>query len=150
MAEAARDGRKMGMERVAMVMECTVLFSRETGRHGIRELDCPFNVYCLTYIRWDAAARLGVVSDLYAGVGACGVFRMAQGWLSMSNIKGGEGHLLVNPILKGAIAYLLLRPFFQAKKPISALTTDQYLDPSNWVLEPETTVSFLIFRCNSP
>jgi hypothetical protein len=66
---------------------------------------------------------------------------MAQGWLSMSNIKGGEGHLLVNPILKGAMAYLLLRPFFQEKKPSSTLSTDAYLDPSNWTLEPEPTVS---------
>ncbi|TID26690.1 hypothetical protein E6O75_ATG01183 [Venturia nashicola] len=88
---------------------------------------------------WDASARLGVVSDLYAGIGACGAFRMAQGWLSMSNVKGGEGHLLVNPILQGAMAYLLLRPFFQEKRPSTSLSTDQYLNSSNWVLEPETT-----------
>ncbi|KAE9984944.1 hypothetical protein BLS_000523 [Venturia inaequalis] len=88
---------------------------------------------------WDATARLGVVSDLYAGIGARGAFRMAQGWLSMSNVKGGEGHLLVNPILKGAMAYLLLRPFFQEKRSSASVSTDQYLNPSNWVLEPETT-----------
>ncbi|QDS70734.1 hypothetical protein FKW77_002998 [Venturia effusa] len=88
---------------------------------------------------WDAAARLGVASDLYAGVGACGAFRMAQGWLSLSSVAGGEGHLLVNPILQGATAYLLLRPFFQERRPLASLTTDQYLSSSNWVLEPEAT-----------
>jgi hypothetical protein len=61
----------------------------------------------------------------------------------MSNIKGGEGHLLVNPILKGAMAYLLLRPFFQEKKPSTSLSTEAYLSPTNWILEPETSVSLL-------
>lgn len=59
----------------------------------------------------------------------------------MSNVKGGEGHLLVNPMLKGAMAYLLLCPFFQEKKSTASLSTTQYLDPSNWTLEPKTTVS---------
>jgi len=88
---------------------------------------------------WDAAARLGVVSDIYGGVGACGIFRMAQGWLSMSDVKGGEGHLLVNPMLKGAMTYLLMRPFFEAIKGAEQLSADEYLHPSNWRLEPEPT-----------
>lgn len=58
----------------------------------------------------------------------------------MSNVKGGEGHLLVDPIFQGAMAYLLLRPFFQEKRSSASLSTEQYLDPSNWVLEHETTV----------
>lgn len=63
----------------------------------------------------------------------------------MSNVKGGEGHLLVNPIHKGAISYLLLRPFFQERRSSASLSTEQYLDPSNWILEPETTVSSPFF-----
>lgn len=131
-----------------MVKEFMVLFSVETGRNGIRKAFPTLSHTILTFPRWDASARLGVVSDLYGGVGACGIFRMAQGWLSMSNIKGGEGHLLVNPILKGAMAYLLLRPFFQERKPSTSLSTDAYLSPANWVFEPETSVSLVPFPPN--
>jgi Protein of unknown function (DUF1479) len=143
MVGAARDGRRMDMEKGVMVTEFMVLFSEGTGRNGIRKAYLYYITHSLTSPRWDASARLGVVSDLYGGVGACGIFRMAQGWLSMSNFKGGEGHLLVNPILKGAMAYLLLRPFFQERKPSTSLPADAYLSPANWVLELETSVSLL-------
>jgi hypothetical protein len=93
------------------------------------------------YDAWDAAARLDVVSDMYGGVGACGVFRMAQGWLSMSEVKAGEGHLLVNPMLKAATAYTLLRPFFEPKRSVDQLKGEDYLAPENWRMETEATVS---------
>lgn len=93
------------------------------------------------YDPWDADARLGVVSDLYQGVGACSMFRMAQGWLSMSNVGAGEGHLMVNPMLRGATAYLLMRPFFEAKRSLEQLGAEEYLKPTNWKLEDETSVS---------
>jgi len=48
---------------------------------------------------WEAGCRLPVKSDLYQGVGVCSMFRMAQGWLSMSNVGPFEGTLLVNPLL---------------------------------------------------
>ncbi|KAF2435447.1 DUF1479-domain-containing protein [Tothia fuscella] len=94
------------------------------------------------YDPWDAAVRLGVVSDLYAGVGACGILRTAQGWLSMSDVSAGEGHLLVNPMLRAATAYILLRPFFEAKRSVDQVSAEDYLQPENWMLETEATTQF--------
>ena len=95
------------------------------------------------YDPWDANVRLGVVSDLYQGVGACSMFRMAQGWLSMSEIGAGEGHLMVNPMLRGATAYVLMRPFFEPKRSLEQVGTEDYLKPENWKLEGETSVRVL-------
>jgi Protein of unknown function (DUF1479) len=87
---------------------------------------------------WDAEARLGSITDLYQGIGACSVFRASQGWMAMSNVKGGEGHLMVNPMLRGATAYVLLRPFFEAVRSVDKQgSEEEYLDPSNWRLEAE-------------
>ena len=88
---------------------------------------------------WEISSRLAVKSDLYRGVGACSMFRAAQGWLSLSTTKAHEGTLLVNPMLKHATAYYLLRPFFSAKKgPMSPKTDafdESFLSPDNWVLD---------------
>ncbi|TAQ86603.1 hypothetical protein B7494_g5079 [Chlorociboria aeruginascens] len=86
---------------------------------------------------WDGGSRLDVESDLYAGAGGCEVFRMFQGWLSMSSASPGEGTLLVNPLFKAATAYILLRPFFKAKNkdPLSP----SYLEDGNWFLPAEQT-----------
>jgi len=97
------------------------------------------------YDPWDAGVRLGIISDLYQGVGACSMFRMAQGWLSMSNVGAGEGHLKVNPMLRGATAYVLMRPFFEAKRNLEQLGAIDYLKPENWKMESETTVSIFYF-----
>ena len=82
-------------------------------------------------------------TDLSDGPGACSMFRMFQGWLSMSWTGPNERTLLVNPMLRLATAYFLLRPFFN---PIQPPTMDAfgnysagYLAPENWTLEPETT-----------
>ncbi|KAJ5107798.1 DUF1479-domain-containing protein [Penicillium angulare] len=95
---------------------------------------------------WEASCRVPAVSDLYHGAGACSMFRMFQGWLSMSHTGPKEGTLLVNPLLSMATAYFLLRPFFE---PISAppagasrLALDTYLDPSNWRLETNMSSKF--------
>ncbi|PNS17602.1 hypothetical protein CAC42_2997 [Sphaceloma murrayae] len=97
------------------------------------------------YDPWEASCRLPVVSDLYAGAGSCTAFRMAQGWLSMSNTGPREGTLLVNPLLQLATAYVLLRPFFAPKHEPKGmlegtcssdeLSDPQFLDKSNWSLE---------------
>jgi hypothetical protein len=92
---------------------------------------------------WEASCRLPVISDMYAGVGACSMFRMAQGWLSLSHTGANEGTLLVNPLLKAATAYYLLRPFFTPRRQqnqqqsLAAFENNQddYLHPDNWVLE---------------
>lgn len=98
---------------------------------------------------WEAGCRLPVVSDLHQGVGACSMFRMYQGWLSMSTTGPFEGTLLVNPLLAKATAYYLLRPFFTPRKgPTDANSqstsealsqTDAFLAPENWQLESPIT-----------
>ena len=92
------------------------------------------------YDPWESSCRLPVVSDLYQGIGACSMFRMFQGWLSLSETGPYEGTLLVNPLLSRATAYFLLRPFFSPKKPASDPALEFYdeafLAPDNWRLEP--------------
>jgi hypothetical protein len=82
---------------------------------------------------WESSSRLAVESDLYNGAGACSMFRMYQGWLSMSDTSPGEGTLLVNPLFKLATSYMLLRPFFSAKN--INVESSGYLDASNWQLD---------------
>ena len=56
----------------------------------------------------------------------------------MSNTSAGEGTLMVNPLLRKATAYFLLRPFFRPRKgPIDA--GPNYLESNNWAWEDETT-----------
>lgn len=93
------------------------------------------------YDPWDADRRIGAVLDLYGGVGNCSAFWMQQAWLSMSEIKGGEGHLMVNPLLRASTSYLLLRPFFEAKASVEQVGEEAYLSQENWHLEPNTSVS---------
>jgi hypothetical protein len=93
------------------------------------------------YDPWDASRRVGAVMDLYGGVGNCSAMRTQQAWLAMSEIKGGEGHLMVNPLLRPSTAYLLLRPFFEAKRGVEKVGEEEYLSPGNWQLETETSVS---------
>jgi len=79
------------------------------------------------------------VTNLYNGLGACSMFRMFQGWLSMSRSGPNQGTLLVNPLLQLSTDYSLMRPFF---RPIKALGLDipqfwtsereAFLDPDNW------------------
>ncbi|KAI9150758.1 DUF1479-domain-containing [Paramyrothecium foliicola] len=96
---------------------------------------------------WELSTRVAAVQDLYNGAGSCTMFRMYQGWLSMSRTGPNEGTLLVNPLLSLSTAYYLLRPFFTPKSaPI--LTAEEalepgYLDPANWTLEEEPVSSAL-------
>lgn len=83
---------------------------------------------------WEASGRVYAESDLYNGAGACSMFRMFQGWLSMSNTGKGEGTLLVNPLFGLATAYYLLRPFFSPRNGDEARSG--YLDAANWVIDP--------------
>lgn len=56
----------------------------------------------------------------------------------MSETGPYEGTLLVNPLLRLATAYYLLRPFFSPIQPASSSEGDifppSYLDPNNWKL----------------
>ena len=104
-----------------------------------------------SYDPWDIGARLNAVMDLYGGVGNCSALRTQQGWLSMSRIKGGEGHLQVQPLLREATAYLLLRPFFEAKRVREQCgSEDEFLASRNWRLEVETSVCLTsLYHCLS-
>jgi len=106
-----------------------------------RVYDTVFTGNWESYDPWDASGRVDAVNDLYNGLGACSMFRMFQGWLSMSHCGPSKGTLLVNPLLKLSTAYTLLRPFFRPIKTIdlqSPATSDtekaKFLAPENWVL----------------
>lgn len=88
---------------------------------------------------WESSCRLSVVSNLYNGAGGSSVFRMFQGWLSMSTTGAREGTLMVNPLLGKATAYFLLRPFFQPRRGPAELLGSDFLHSNNWRLEDETT-----------
>ncbi|KAL1612171.1 hypothetical protein SLS60_000395 [Paraconiothyrium brasiliense] len=97
---------------------------------------------------WESGCRLNVVSDLHQGVGACSVFRMFQGWLSLSTTGPGEGTLLVNPLLAKATAYYLLRPFFSPVRGVEpgAQTADEattstaaFLASDNWKMDEQSS-----------
>lgn len=87
---------------------------------------------------WDASTRVDAVNDLYNGLGACSAFRMFQGWLSLNTVGPREGTLLVNPLLKLASAYSLLRPFFRPIRPVGSDVSvgseerERFLAPENW------------------
>ncbi|XDG05574.1 hypothetical protein ABKA04_005189 [Annulohypoxylon sp. FPYF3050] len=81
---------------------------------------------------WDASARVPAVMDNYNGLGAASMFRMFQGWLSMSTTKPFEGTLMVNPAMKLSTAYFLLRPFFEPVKNVNQVSPDEYLAARNW------------------
>ncbi|KAI9740202.1 MAG: hypothetical protein M1834_004780 [Cirrosporium novae-zelandiae] len=91
------------------------------------------------YDPWESSCRLPVQSDLYNGAGACSMFRMYQGWLSMSTTSPKEGTLLVNPLLSRATAYFLLRPFFSPRKRPDALSRSSFLESNNWIFDAEPT-----------
>ncbi|KAJ4004996.1 hypothetical protein NW752_011509 [Fusarium irregulare] len=80
------------------------------------------------YDPWDASGRVHAVNNRYDGLGACSMFRMWQGWMSMSHTKPGEGTLLVNPLVKLSMAYVLLRPFFRTKN----MGASDFLGVDNW------------------
>ncbi|KAK3939214.1 DUF1479-domain-containing protein [Diplogelasinospora grovesii] len=86
-----------------------------------------------SYDAFDASTRVGAVTDLYNGLGACSMFRMFQGWLAMSRCGPGQGTLLVNPLVKESTVYSLLRPFFRPKKGVHQVSSrERFLDPANW------------------
>ncbi|KAI3392166.1 hypothetical protein diail_6114 [Diaporthe ilicicola] len=91
------------------------------------------------YDPWDGSTRVDAANDLYNGLGACSVFRMFQGWLSMSSVGPREGTVLFNPLLKLASAYTLLRPFFRPKRTVDLDVAKggsaerlEFLAPDNW------------------
>ncbi|KAK4184078.1 hypothetical protein QBC35DRAFT_67931 [Podospora australis] len=87
-----------------------------------------------SYDPFDASGRVHAVTDLYDGLGSCSMFRMFQGWLAMSRCGPGQGTLLVNPLVREAAVYTLLRPFFRARRELKDLAgdKDRFLAADNW------------------
>ncbi|GAB1317781.1 DUF1479-domain-containing protein (Fragment) [Madurella fahalii] len=86
------------------------------------------------YDPYDASDRVRATTDLYGGLGASSMFRMFQGWLAMSKVGPGEGTLLVNPLVKEAGVYSLLRPFFRARRTLAEVggEKERFLEAGNW------------------
>lgn len=95
------------------------------------------------YDPWDASTRVDAVMNNYNGLGACSMFRMYQGWLSMSATAPFEGTLMVNPAIKLSTAYLLLRPFFRPIKEADQISSEEYLATENWEFVGEEMTSEL-------
>ncbi|KAI0874897.1 DUF1479-domain-containing protein [Hypoxylon argillaceum] len=107
---------------------------------------------------WDSSPRLQISTDLYNRSGSCSMFRMFQGFLSLSALPAGSGALTVCPMLQLSTAYLLLRPFFtpRYKNPAANMgdgemgmgmgmgaggrkTERDFLHPNNWNLNVTQT-----------
>jgi hypothetical protein len=104
------------------------------------------------YDPWESSCRIPAITDLYSGAGACSMFRMFQGWLSMSDTGPNEGTLKVNPLLQLSTAYFLLRPFFAPKRParqlVSGTYSSEYLRADNWELVPDAEQTSVLQGAN--
>lgn len=83
------------------------------------------------YDAFDYNHRLTATSNLHGCAGGCSMFRMFQGWISMSETGPGEGTLIVNPMLKLATAYLMLRPFFAPQSALGKYGNNNDYDPND-------------------
>jgi hypothetical protein len=97
--------------------------------------DAVFRGDLAAFDPWESSSRLEAVSDNYGGSGACSMFRMFQGWMSMSATAPGEGTLRVNPLFDRATAYYLLRPFFEAVRGPEGMGKEDFLAVDNWRLK---------------
>ncbi|KAK9451576.1 uncharacterized protein V1518DRAFT_18805 [Limtongia smithiae] len=78
-----------------------------------------------SYDAFDYARRFDTVPDFSDGSGSCSVFRMFQGWLSLTRTGHNDGSLKVYPLLQQATAYAMLRPLFSitGDRPSPSLDT---------------------------
>ncbi|KAL5337422.1 hypothetical protein BJX70DRAFT_399725 [Aspergillus crustosus] len=83
---------------------------------------------------YDLSVRKDANQTLYQGMAHSQVLRTFQGWTALTPTAPREGTIMLYPNVKTAIAYMLLRPFFQP--PVDP-TMDQ-LSPENWTLDDST------------
>jgi hypothetical protein len=97
-----------------------------------------------TYDAFDYTHRLTAKSDLHQGGGACGAFRMFQGWLSMSETGPGEGTLQVYPNIVHSTAYTMLRPYFAPRQSFNSdrgiYDPNDNSDLKNWAFVAPTNI----------
>ncbi|KAF4629193.1 hypothetical protein G7Y89_g8961 [Cudoniella acicularis] len=80
---------------------------------------------------YDLALRAPAKSGLFPGTSSK-VLRAFQGWTALTEAGPGEGSLLLYPNVKLAIAYVLLRPFFDAPEK-----EEDAMDASKWTFNAE-------------
>ncbi|KAJ8114042.1 hypothetical protein OPT61_g3984 [Boeremia exigua] len=83
---------------------------------------------------FDIALRQSADQELYKGMAHSTVLRTFQGWTALTPTAAREGTIMVYPNLKVAVAYMLLRPFFQ---PPTGEDAD-IMDPEAWTLDDKT------------
>jgi hypothetical protein len=97
------------------------------------------------YDPWESSSRISAISDNYESAGGCSMFRMFQGWLSMSHTSPNEGTLMVNPLLQLSTAYFMLRPFFEpiehCETIISGQRSTKFLNVENWRLKTGSEIT---------
>ncbi|KAG6819433.1 hypothetical protein H0H93_011921 [Arthromyces matolae] len=73
---------------------------------------------------FDVSPRLDAVQDMYDNSNQGSIFRAWQGWVSMSETGPDEGTLRVLPMLRLAIPYIILRPFFRLDETTNEWVVD--------------------------
>lgn len=81
---------------------------------------------------FDLTIRQTADQAMFPGSAQSRVLRSFQGWTALSSAGPGEGSLLLYPNVKWVIAYVLLRPFFQA--PLDG----DMMDATRWTFEVES------------
>ncbi|KAI8078763.1 uncharacterized protein BX664DRAFT_303559 [Halteromyces radiatus] len=65
---------------------------------------------------FDVTHRIEAEMDLYDAPGGCSMFRLFQGWVSLSDITPGGGTLRVCPLIKEQTAYYMMKPLLEDHK----------------------------------
>ncbi|EXJ92171.1 hypothetical protein A1O3_00721 [Capronia epimyces CBS 606.96] len=76
---------------------------------------------------YDLTVRKMANQAMFPGSAHSRVFRSFQGWTALTSAGLGEGSLMLYPNVKWAMAYLLLRPFFQPPE-----SEEEIMDATKW------------------
>ncbi|KAK3190633.1 hypothetical protein K4F52_003324 [Lecanicillium sp. MT-2017a] len=83
---------------------------------------------------FDLTIRKDADQEKYKGPAHSGVLRSFQGWTALTPAAPREGTIMVYPNVKTAIAYMLLRPFFNPPADPADI-----MDASKWKLDTESS-----------